>query len=111
MTRVQRTIILLGLPAALFIGIALFAPRPAPVFGRTALAITVLGGAYAFAYAVIGLATRRVRLPLALGALSLAAGAFLLGTRYLPSALPGAALLVTVGSLLLIVGAVMMARG
>lgn len=111
MTRVRRTIILLGLPVALFIGVALFAPRPGPVFGRVALAITVLGGAYAFAYALIGLATHRVRPPAALGALSLAGGAFLIGTRYLPSAMPGAALLVMLGSALLIVGAVIMARG
>lgn len=111
MTRLQRTIVLLGLPLAVFVGVALFAPRPAPMFGRVALAITVLGGAYAFAYALIGLATHRVRMPLALGALSLAAGAFLIGTRYLPNAPPGAALLVTLGSALLIVGAVILARG
>jgi len=111
MTRVHRSIVLWGLPIALFLGVALFAPRPGPVVERIGLAITVLAGSYALAYALIGLVTRQVRPPVAMGLLALAAGAFLLGVRYLPAVVPGTALLTTLGAALLLVGVMVVARG
>jgi len=112
MNRTHR-ILLWGATIVILV-LAIFLPSSAAPHLRTiALLLTGLAGGYAIAYAVIGLASGRVRRLAAAGALVLAAGLFLVGAYHLPGAgaLAGNSTVLTAGTLLFIVGLALQVRG